>query len=346
MKALCSLMVKSGSFLLAALVSLLVSCSNEKKAVTTESTLDKMDLNGKVKSLTQIIYDADDQSGEIQKKRMLSRSVYLFNEQGNIVEENYFKPDGSQKSKSTYKYNKKGQIIENLFLKDEGNLVYKVSYEYNTKWQMVKMNHLNYEANSEHSETCKYDKKGNEIERNSYWSDGSLGMIALSLEQDGTIKKEFQKPYGSQANKFLFKYDDKGNRIEEANYRPDGSLDAKRISKFDEKGNKIETEVYNSGGKMIFRSVYKYDEKGHLIGHNDGESDAAMEIVYDKKYDEKGNIIEEIKESDQRKLRVSYKYDSYDKYGNWLVETKTVSSLTDTGKVYSIIINERDIQYH
>lgn len=34
------------------------------------------------------------------------------------------------------------------------------------------------------------------------------------------------------------------------------------------------------------------------------------------------------------------------KYWNWLVKTTTETSLTDTGKVYSIIIKEREFNYY
>jgi len=351
MKALCSMKVRSGLFLIVALVGFLVSCSNEKPAAKSENSLSKMDLNGKVRSLTETVYDAEGQSMEIQKRGMRSRAVHLFNEQGNSVEESYFKPDGSQKSIATIKYNKKGQIIENVLMNSDGDQEYKETFEYDRSGHLVKKDHLNMEGTVYYSETCKYDKEGNEIERNCYWTDNSMGTIILSQREDGTIEKEFQRSLGrqgSQVTKILFKYDDNGNRIEQAYYKPDGSLNVKYVSKFDGKGNKIETDIYNSGDKMESRSVYKYDEKGNMIGHGhgNGESENALEIVYDKKYDEKGNMIEEIIDYGQRRSKVAFKYDMYDKYGNWLVKTETVTPLSGTGKVYLVMITEREIKYY
>jgi len=70
-----------------------------------------------------------------------------------------------------------------------------------------------------------------------------------------------------------------------------------------------------------------------------------MEMAHSYKYDEKGNIVEEIINYGLRISKVTYKYGKYDSSGNWLNQTREESSVK-TGKVYSVIITERIIEFY
>ena len=74
-----------------------------------------------------------------------------------------------------------------------------------------------------------------------------------------------------------------------------------------------------------------------------GNSDSDMEMANSYEYDEKGNLVEEIINYGLRISKVTYKYDKYDSFGNWLNQTREESSV-NTGKVYSKIITERIIE--
>ena len=89
----------------------------------------------------------------------------------------------------------------------------------------------------------KYDKKGNNIETNSYNSDGSLGF------------------------KYIYKYDEKGNKIEVNIYDSDGNLNFRWIYKYDEKGNMIEDNKYWFDANLADVITYKYefDKKDNWI---------------------------------------------------------------------------------
>ena len=133
-------------------IVLAIFCLASCEKSTQKNDLAELKLNGKVKSIREIPYEAVEKFGEVVKGDALDRFgenlQITFNEKGNKLEKNSFNPDGSLSFKHTYKYDDKGNQIELNFFNPDDNLDFKFTY--------------------------KYDDKGNEIERNSFNSDGSL----------------------------------------------------------------------------------------------------------------------------------------------------------------------------
>ena len=96
----------------------LASC--EKSTQKNDLTEEK--LNGKVKSIREIPYEAVEKFGEVVKGDALDRFgkklQITFNDKGNKLEENSFNSDGSLSSKLTYKYT----------YDQQGNWIQKISY--------------------------------------------------------------------------------------------------------------------------------------------------------------------------------------------------------------------------
>ena len=70
-----------------------------EKSNAQKNDLAELKLNGKVKSLKEILYEAMIKSGEVVKGDVLTNEQIIFNEKGNKLEENNFNPDGSLSSK-------------------------------------------------------------------------------------------------------------------------------------------------------------------------------------------------------------------------------------------------------
>ncbi|MDR1552064.1 MAG: DUF1566 domain-containing protein [Prevotellaceae bacterium] len=134
-----------------------------------------------------------------------------------------------------------------------------------------------------YGDLIKYDAKGNQIEMNSYYSDGSL------------------------CSKYTFKYDAKGNQIEANGYKSDGSLYSKDTYKYDAKGNRIEENIYYSDGSLFYKYTYKYDDKGKQIEENRYGSDGSLvsKDTYKYRYDSKSNWIEAVEYKGEANKAVS-----------------------------------------
>ena len=156
-------------------LAMLCSASCEKS--TQKNDLAELKLNGKIKSIREIPYEAVEKFGEVVKGDALGGFGNLqitFNEKGNKLEENSFNLDGSLFSKYTYKYDDKGNKLEENFFNSDGSLSSKYTYKYDDKGNQIEGNSFNSDGRLSFKYTYKYDDKGNQIEENSFNSDGNL----------------------------------------------------------------------------------------------------------------------------------------------------------------------------
>jgi hypothetical protein len=221
--------MKTKLFILSLAISLLCSCSNTAPKQDSEAQVQKIDLQdmnlkGKVKQLQENTYRAVEKNGEIQKGDINSSITYIFNDQGNKMEENvYYK--GTLYKKITYKYDDTGKMIEENWYNPNGS---KITYncKYDAKGNKIELHVYSTDGNLDMKQTYKYDTKGNKIEMNVYIGDN-----------------------GSLDSKYTYKYDDKGDKMEENEYRKDGSLDYKCTYKheYDKNLNWIKQTEYKNG---------------------------------------------------------------------------------------------------
>lgn len=249
----------------------------------TSSGLLTIGLKGKVKSVKQTSYKAEDSSGVIRmgikKNASLGVTVnsnfnILFDDKGRIIKEKYYKTSGELEITSNHSYN-------NTYMEetDESDL--------NGKIQI----HRSY----------KYNSKGEKIESSSFL-----------IYDDG----------GNFNNKMIFTYNDKGNLIGWDVYTTKNKINLQRksIYKYDDKGNQIENNMYTSKGIPAGKETYKYDEIGNIteqIYYNNDCKTIEKKLVF--KYDKEGNVIlkEQYQPTDKISKKWVYKY-KYDKNNNWI----------------------------
>ena len=152
-------------------LAMLCSASCEKS--TQKNDLAELKLNGKIKSIREIPYEAVEKFGEVVKGDALGGFGNLqitFNEKGNKLEENSFNLDGSLFSKYTYKYDDKGNKLEENFFNSDGSLSSKYTYKYDDKGNQIEENSFNSDGNLDDKYTYKYtyDQQGNWIQRIAY----------------------------------------------------------------------------------------------------------------------------------------------------------------------------------
>ncbi|MCG8794595.1 hypothetical protein [Tenacibaculum finnmarkense] len=186
----------------------------------------------------------------------------------------------------------------------------------------------------------KYSNKGNKIETNHYNSYGSLSSkhIYKYGNKGNKIEKSYYNSDGSLSSKHIYKYDNKGNKIEMSYYHSDGILKSKSIYKYDNKGNEIEMRYYVSDD-LGFKSISKYDNKGNEVEMRYYDSGGNFDEEYYSKYDNKGNKIEmSSSNAFGKKSKYIYKYDNFDKKGNWTKKITFKNEIPDD-------ILEREFEY-
>jgi hypothetical protein len=96
------------------------------------------------------------------------KTLYKYNNKGNLIEEIEYISDSSVYKKYNYKFNSKNQLIEFISYKGDSSIDYKETYQYNEKGDVIleviykKNNSINYQYK------VKYDKYGNTIEKVRY----------------------------------------------------------------------------------------------------------------------------------------------------------------------------------
>jgi YD repeat-containing protein len=177
------------------------------------------------------VYDAgghviEQQTGHSPYLYLPDRKVFIYNAQGNVVEENGYDLQNKLLGKYTYAYDAQGNVIEWESLKlDESKPVYGNSL---TRYR--------------------YDADGNRVENSTYQREGS-----------GLKRYDFSIGYYKQ----IYLYDSKGRQVATNYYSLDEKLYRTSIDLFDNKDNVIESAEYNPDGTIHSRTRYDYEFDKH-----------------------------------------------------------------------------------
>lgn len=190
---------------------------------------------------------------------------------------------------------------------------------------------------------AKFNDKGNQVEKNSFNSDGSLDYNCTYKYDDkgNKVKENCYNSDGSLYKWYIYNYDDKGNKILEERFYKSGGVvrHTKLTRKYDEKGNQVEDNFYNSDGSLGARYIYKYDDKRNLVESNFYKSDGSLGVRWIYKYDDKRNRVESnrYKSDGSLDIKHTFKYE-FDEIENW---TKQI----EFNKGTPILITERVFEY-
>lgn len=286
---------------IASVLMLFSNCNENNLENDSKNDLEEENLKGRVRSVVEKSYDAEEKFGEAIKTELYQQKDYYFNEQGDFTEERHrlsrSNPDYFSYGETIFQYDQQGNIIEK---KSEwissgffGEIKHKYTYKYDNIGNKMEENYYNSEGELSSKEVYKYDGRGNKMEKNWYNSKGEL------------------------KSKYTYKYDGKGNKTEENSYNSERKLSSKKVCKYDSKGNKTEEIEYNSEGKIEEKYVYVYDKKGNEIESNKYGADGKLEYKYISRYDSKGNKAEEIKYNSDNTISNERAY-KYDKRGNMI----------------------------
>lgn len=190
----------------------------------------------------------------------------------------------------------------------------------------------------------KYNKQGNIVGRKDYFSDGSLKWEYNYLYDSKGNKSKEQNYNAVYENRFynLYQYDEKGNLTDKIN---DDKV-FKHAYKYNDIGNLIEEKHY-SGKDVLSKYVYTYDEKNYKIDAKYYSGGDSLYKTTSYQYDEKGNLKKEssIAPNSNESYERIYKYEDYDKKGNWLKQIVAITNF-EFSKKDIILVVERKIDYY
>lgn len=321
-------------------IFLLFSCTEAK----VRKGIFKDKLFGNVSMVTESFYTGIERFGETQKNGIDQKWVYKYDINGNLTEVSWYFSDGSLHTKKTYKYDVNGNMLEDNYLfSSENNNTPIIRYKYNIKGNMTEKSHYRLDGSLISKIGYEYDNKDNKTSKAYLNPDGKTEIIeTYDYDDKGNMT------VNGISGKDTYNYDNKGNIIEHNSFRSDGSLSEKESYRYNGKGIIVEHKILDSDGS--YKSIELFDDRGNPIEKN------SYGYLNTYKYNEKGFVTEHcIKKSDNPDDKAgtkSYKYESFDKNGNWTkrIEIDNFMKSMNSEGVFVTLINtnivEREIEYY
>lgn len=339
---------------------ILTACSQKTNMEEIKTAWDEIGLEGKVKSMRTISYDAIELYGSIQKGDISSffeNTLYTFNNEGGLTERIVFEYDLKKDKKETYEYNgnRKIPIKKNSYTfrryTDIGGGIERVTYIP--------------EGFLDRSYLYKTDEKGNKTEEQIFDGDGNyIGKYVWKLDEKGNVlEKDGFNEQNVLVSRGIVEYDENGNKILEQNYGKENTLGTKYTWKYTKDGKLLEYYMFNIKGsisegiinefssqnnnlsksitygmdkKLIGYSTYKWNDKGKLLESEYYSPDGTLEEKTSIKYNDKDQNIEE---TTQKNGKTFKRITTYDEQGNYI---KQVTYENNVAK----LITEREIEYY
>ena len=295
--------MKKNIFIIAilSLLMLATACSNDstqEKKTLKQGKAEKFDINekndlsdlklcGKVKSSKSISYEAVVKSGNVSKGKIIedTYSYMVFNEQGNILEENNYKRDSILTSKKLYKYNEFGNLIEGKIYKPASILTEQQVFVYNSDRKLISKTVTTYDE--------KGKLKGTSID---FFNDQGNRIASSDYNADSILTR-----------KFSAEYDHRGNLIHRSSQNKEGKVVFENSFVYDNNG-KVAKEIISWEDQVSTKYTYEYNEQGYLA-RKSTFSGHGFNMVSSYSYDEDGNLIERYITGGSNPQRWTYNYD-------------------------------------
>ncbi|MEJ6663160.1 MAG: hypothetical protein QNL31_02555 [Flavobacteriaceae bacterium] len=295
------------------IATLLSSCTSNK------NDLEESNLKGKIWKLKESRYEGEEKFGKYQigDKRYYGHQLYIFNEEGNILESEQLDRKGKIEKISKYSYDEKGNCIEITTYEDDKVINKQVNQIDNNQIIEVQV----FDDDGELTERYQYDYSGSDISGGRIFnSDGSLNLtfqnemsggllskqiVKDSLEQITSIrtydrnkqgdiltqKIEYPKDTTEYTYTFQYDYDKKENWLKQYQFDKDGEIDdilVRNIVYYDDsKSAKTDNDfvgmwfVVDDNDWIEFRADKKYDSgyKDRIRETGNWEIDAKQQIL-------------------------------------------------------------------
>lgn len=303
--------------IMAFIIMVQISCQAPQEYVSDD--LQELNLNGKVKSVSETCHKVIEKFGEtalgdidrgvISYARDEINRDYLksFNIDGMLTKVEYFHENKKVSNNVDYEYSngKLLQIVERVYSK-YGKLDSKIKYDYNENGNLV--------------EETAYEPSGSILAVKKYKFEGGYLVEENCVLEDGSL--HYKSMYTNNSN---------GNCLKEIVYGSDGSESATAEYEYDSKSNIIKNISKRSdafGLSVEHVNTFEYNSKNQLTFEKDSRMGGNWSTSYSYDYDSNGNVVKLEIYGGNKKLTDTWTYDyKYDSYGNWTERTELENSI-------------------
>ena len=190
-----------------------------------------------------------------------------YNEQGQIVREERFDPDGNLNTLTVNTYNANNLLEQSEQFDMDEILLQKVKNYYDENQQLMRQGNFFGEDDTEYITQYVYDEDGNLLRLEMY-CDGELDYVEKEMEYaDGLLVKETENDdYGNTVNVHTYKYNDKGLLVQHVRDEVQNKDRRTYEYTYDENDNCVKELVYDYGNSLIAKVYRQYNENNKLVG--------------------------------------------------------------------------------
>lgn len=242
----------------------IIFCSADIYTYTPSSSV-KLNLNGSVKSITQL----ENKLSSDSTNKIIRNSTKIFDNNGKIIELLKFK-NHKLFSRINYYYSDSGNISYSQETNADGSLYLQIKYFYDEDGYI---------------ESKVFDRS----QQKSYNIDRQKADV------------EYEEYYSNLFTKIQYKCDYKGYKLEETYLKDNEELTRKLTYKYDYKYNLVELKIYNSNGQVDKRIKYRYNKYNDILESKTYISNRlALTSTFTYNYDDNENWISR---TEKRKLQ-------------------------------------------
>jgi PBP1b-binding outer membrane lipoprotein LpoB len=226
--------------------------TNPSTAEQKKSDVAVQGLKGKVEVMSESLLPSEG------SKKVLSKNVFKYDANGNMIELSNYKSDGAVNSTVRSTYDANGKLIKEETILGDVKVELVSAIKTDAKGNKIEQEDVRPTGNIifNYKYYYKYDEKGQQIERIAYRGNGTFLF------------------------KYIFKYDDNGNKTEWIQQGSDSSVVGKVIYKYNQKNDLAEETQYNKEGNVnaIYTYTYEFDKKNNWIRRKKMQNGKVEEI--------------------------------------------------------------------
>lgn len=233
-------------------------------------------------------------------------SATVYDENGNVVEELKFKPDGTEDEKYVASYDDKGNLMEERTYLDDDDPADHKTYERDADGKAVRM-YRHYIDGTKDTVNFVYDDNGHPIRKETIDSYNEIESVEeREYDGDRMISRKVIE-YDEVVLDEQLEFDQDGNLIKQTKWSVEEE-DITWVNHFNTDGSLVKSLKYGPNDKLLGRSDYHYDKKGLLTRIEEETGYGKTETTLE--YDQHGNAImqKEVNQEGAINSQVSRKY--------------------------------------
>jgi len=222
----------------------IVGCTSEDGTYTD---LERLNLEGSVKSVYEVKHLATKKFGEVVKK----------------VE----RDDEPWESANQIKFNTDGNKIEEIWYRSNRSISYRDTFIYNSNGKLSEVNNFRDNDSLSSSRVISYNEQGSISEIIYYDSDNSIYESYEYVYDENNLKIEMNIFSGDKEliEKTKYTYYNNNNLHEAYVYNADGSLYEKIVHHYNDDAEFTKLEIYNSENELYYTHNVKYDDNSNVL---------------------------------------------------------------------------------